>query len=110
MELPEEIRDWLNASGGLEQVMKNMPSDEEISEEANIHQALSDPLRLKILHLLSMHCLCVCVIKEAVGIADSKLSYHLSVLKSAGLINGNRRRNWIIYEISARGMECLKLR
>lgn len=45
----------------------------------------------------------LCVIKEVLSIADSKLSYHLSVLKEAGLIVGEAQENWIIYRLTDEG-------
>jgi ArsR family transcriptional regulator len=53
--------------------------------------------------MLSVKPLCVCVIKEVLSIADSKLSYHLSVLKKAGLIVGEAQGNWIIYRLTTEG-------
>lgn len=39
---------------------------------------------MKILHLLRVQPLCVTVIKQWVQMADSKLSYHLNILKETG--------------------------
>jgi ArsR family transcriptional regulator len=53
--------------------------------------------------------LCVCVIKSVVQIADSKLSYHLNILKEQDFISGEQQGNWIIYSITDRGrlaLEC----
>jgi len=58
---------------------------------------------MKILYLLTSQPLCVCVIREIIGISDSRLSYHLSALKKAGLIEGEQQGSWIIYRISERG-------
>ncbi len=104
MEIPEEIEDWIESIGGMERIIGNLPDEKSLENRSRTYKALSDPIRLKILHLLSMHPLCVCLIKQAVGISDSKLSYHLSVLKSAELIKGVRKRNWIIYEITEKGL------
>jgi len=48
------------------------------------------------------------VIKAATGIADSRLSYHLQVLKKAGLIEGDQQGNYIIYRITPSGKQILK--
>ena len=103
MGLPEDMQEWVD-EGGMERALSTLPGDDVLIEIGKIHTALSDPIRLKILHLLAHHPLCVCLIKQATGISDSKLSYHLSVLKNAGLIRGKRRRNWIIYEITEKGL------
>lgn len=65
--------------------------------------ALSDLNRMKILYLLTSQPLCVCVIREIIGISDSRLSYHLSALKKAGLIEGEQQGSWIIYRLSEWG-------
>ena len=103
MEIPEDIRKAIEEMGGMEKMLEALPDKSELDERSRLCGALSDPTRLKILHLLAIHPLCVCLIKQAVEISDSKLSYHLSVLKKAGLIEGNRRKNWIIYEITEEG-------
>lgn len=80
-----------------------LPNEEKIEKESTVHYALGNPLRLKILHLLSAQPLCVCLLKEILGATDSALSYHLSILKESGLIEGKREGNWIIYHATERG-------
>ena len=70
---------------------------ERLRSESRRFHTLSDPIRLSILHLLASQPLCVCVIKDVLHVPDSKLSYHLSVLQSTGLIRGERQANWIVY-------------
>ena len=60
------------------------------------------------LHLLAAQPLCVCVIKQCIRIADSKLSYHLSILKETGFIEGQTRKNWIIYRLTDSGRACVE--
>ncbi len=86
----------------------SLPENAVIRHQSGIHHALSDPVRLRILHLVGNQPLCVCVIKACIGIADSKLSYHLAILKRAGLITGAQQGNWIIYSITDEGREHLK--
>ena len=106
MEVPDEMKEWVD-EGGMERALSTLPDDRVLIEIGKIHTALSDPIRLKILHLLSHHPLCVCLMKRALDISDSKLSYHLSVLKEAGLISGERRKNWRIYSITEKGLKYL---
>ncbi len=108
MEVPDELKEWID-EGGMERALSTLPGDDVLIEIGKIHTALSDPLRLKILHLLSHHPLCVCLMKKALDISDSKLSYHLSVLKEAGLITGERKKNWRIYSITEKGMKYLRM-
>jgi DNA-binding transcriptional ArsR family regulator len=107
MDIPCELDEWLKESGGMEGIKEMLPKDEALERKSRIYGALSDPIRLKILHLLAIHPLCVCLIKEVIDMADSKLSYHLSVLKGAGMIEGERRGKWILYRITEEGRKCL---
>jgi ArsR family transcriptional regulator len=61
--------------------------------------ALSDPWRLKILEELRGRERCVCELSEALGIAQSKLSFHLKTLRSAGLIEGRQEGRWMYYRL-----------
>jgi ArsR family transcriptional regulator, arsenate/arsenite/antimonite-responsive transcriptional repressor len=108
MELPEQIREELERLGGFEALAKTIPSKEELVDEGKTHHALSDPLRLTILYLIKDQPLCVCVIKKFTNLAGSKLSYHLSMLKESGLIEGEYHGNWIIYQITVRGSRALQ--
>lgn len=108
MAIPREIREQLCACGGVDGLQQQIPSDEDLALLARSHHALSDPVRLKILYALQTQPLCVCVIKEIVSIADSRLSYHLNVLKTAGLIVGVQQGNWIIYSITDLGRAGLR--
>lgn len=63
--------------------------------------ALADPARLRILAVLADAGRCVCDIRSAVPIAANLLSYHLRVLREAGLIEGSRRGRWIDYHLAA---------
>jgi ArsR family transcriptional regulator, arsenate/arsenite/antimonite-responsive transcriptional repressor len=35
--------------------------------------------------------------------ADSKISYYLNIMKETGLIEGQTKKNWIIYRLTAEG-------
>lgn len=63
--------------------------------------ALSDPARLRILGVLADAGRCVCDIRSEVPIAANLLSYHLRVLREAGLIEARRRGRWIDYRLAA---------
>ena len=105
--LPAEVDDQLALIGGIAGLMGRLPGAEALAESSLVHHALSEPLRLKIVHALAVQPLCVCVIKEIVGIADSKLSYHLNQLKKADLIVGEQQGSWIIYHLTPLGERCV---
>ena len=102
-EIPGIIQCDLDEVGGVKGLNERLPSKKNIEKISATHHALSDPVRITILYLLAIQPLCVCVIKACIGIADSKLSYHLTVLKKAELIEGNQQGNWIIYRLTDKG-------
>ncbi|MGA1872489.1 MAG: ArsR/SmtB family transcription factor [Thermoplasmatota archaeon] len=97
MEIPDPIKEDIDNLGGLEGIAGRIPDPSEIERLSRIYRSLADPLRLQIAHILDVQPLCVCCIKELIQISDSKLSYHLSQLRDAGLIEGRQEKNWIIY-------------
>lgn len=101
--IPEPIRAQCERKGGMKGIKARLLPDKEIKRRSRQCQALSDYQRLKILLILVEQPLCVCLIKEFVRVADSKLSYHLAVLKKAGLIRSNKQGSWIIYESTQKG-------
>lgn len=62
--------------------------------------ALSDPTRLEIAVLLSHGERCVCELQDALAAAQSRLSFHLGVLKAAGLVSDRREGRWIYYSLN----------
>jgi ArsR family transcriptional regulator, arsenate/arsenite/antimonite-responsive transcriptional repressor len=62
--------------------------------------ALSEPLRVKILEMLRAQELCVCDLGDRLGIAQSKLSFHLKTLKDANLVKARQDRKWIYYRLN----------
>ena len=68
-------------------------------ELLNIFKAFSDETRLRILKLLENGELCVCDIVAAMDMSQPKVSFHLGVLKEAGLIKDRKQGKWIHYSI-----------
>jgi ArsR family transcriptional regulator len=106
--LPDPILDELNKQGGMEGLLMRIPEASALHSASRLHQALADPIRLTVMYSLLSQPLCVCVIKEVVRIADSKLSYHLGILREQDFIAGEQQGNWIIYSITDRGRRALK--
>ena len=63
-------------------------------------KALSDPNRVKIMKMLQSRPLCVCEIKEALGIAQSTASKHLKLLEDADLVRGFKDGLWVNYSLA----------
>ena len=64
-----------------------------------VFKALSDETRLRILKLLEGGELCVCHVVVAFGMSQSKVSFHLGVLKAAGFLKDRKEGKWMYYKI-----------
>ena len=66
---------------------------------ARLFQALSDETRLEIISLLVDGERCVCDLTDTLDAAQSRLSFHLRVLKDAGLVTDRRDGRWSYYKL-----------
>lgn len=66
---------------------------------AQLFHALSDETRLAVLEMLRGGERCVCELQDALGAAQSRLSFHLGVLKKAGLVADRREGRWAYYSL-----------
>lgn len=64
-----------------------------------IFHALSDETRLEIIALLQKGECCVCELTDALDAAQSRLSFHLRVLKDAGIVRDRKDGRWVYYEL-----------
>jgi ArsR family transcriptional regulator, arsenate/arsenite/antimonite-responsive transcriptional repressor len=67
---------------------------------ARLFHALSDETRLSILKRLRHGERCVCELTDALDAAQSRLSFHLRVLKEAGLVIDRREGRWMYYTLN----------
>jgi ArsR family transcriptional regulator, arsenate/arsenite/antimonite-responsive transcriptional repressor len=66
---------------------------------ARLFHALSDETRLSIMERLRRGERCVCELTDALDAAQSRLSFHLRVLKEAGLVADRREGRWMYYTV-----------
>jgi ArsR family transcriptional regulator len=64
-----------------------------------LFHALSDETRLGILDMLRDGERCVCDLQAELDAAQSRLSFHLRVLKEAGLVSDRKEGRWSYYSI-----------
>lgn len=62
--------------------------------------ALSDPLRMDVINRLKEQEMCVCDLCNELDVSQSKLSFHLRVLKEASLVRARPQGRWTYYSLN----------
>jgi ArsR family transcriptional regulator len=70
-----------------------------LADRAQLFHALSDETRLAILEMLRAGERCVCDLQDALDAAQSRLSFHLKVLKDAGWVRDRKEGRWSYYTL-----------
>ena len=86
-------------------------------ELAPLFKAIADPVRLRLLSMIACHDggeSCVCDLLDAFDMTAPSVSYHLKILREAGLVTSERRGTWVYYravpEVMARMSAVLEPR
>jgi ArsR family transcriptional regulator, arsenate/arsenite/antimonite-responsive transcriptional repressor len=95
-----EIESIADAAGGTSARRADVP--------VSLLAAVADPIRWTVLERLATQPSCVCNLQEHVPIAASLLSYHLKVLREAGLVTTRRRGRWIDYALADGALDRLR--
>lgn len=74
----------------------------EMDESLSVLAAMADPVRWTVLATLAEGPRCVCSLQDVVPIAGNLLSYHLKILREAGLVTATRRGRWVDYALAER--------
>ena len=64
-------------------------------EYVNVFKALSDPNRIRIMKMLVDRELCMCEVREMLGLSNSTVSKHLTILRDAGLLLDSKDGRWV---------------
>jgi ArsR family transcriptional regulator len=73
----------------------------DVSRATQLFHALSDETRLAVVEMLHDGERCVCDLQDALDVAQSRLSFHLKVLKDAGLVTDRKEGRWVHYALSS---------
>lgn len=77
---------------------------------AQMFKAIGDPVRLRLLSLIASHSggeACVCDISSPFELSQPTISHHLKVLRSAGILDSERRGSWVYYRIIPAALQRL---
>ncbi|MFD9701511.1 ArsR/SmtB family transcription factor [Lentzea sp. NPDC059081] len=76
---------------------------ERAADVAKMFKAMGDPIRLRLLSLIAAssatpegEC-CVCDLTDSFELTGPTISYHLKILREAGLVESDRRGTWVYY-------------
>jgi ArsR family transcriptional regulator len=78
-------------------------SPADADELAALFKAAADPMRLRLLSLIACHDggeSCVCDLLGEFDVTAPSVSYHLRLLREAGLISAERRGTWVYYRVN----------
>ncbi|HXF93932.1 MAG TPA: metalloregulator ArsR/SmtB family transcription factor [Nitrospiraceae bacterium] len=78
---------------------------QDVTRAARLFHALADETRLQIVEFLSRGEQCVCDLTDALETGQSRLSFHLKILKEAGLIRDRREGRWNYYSLAPEAFE-----
>lgn len=85
-----------------------MVESNRVEVSTGLLSAVADPIRWQLIGQLSADdTRCVCQFRTEPEIPANLLSYHLKVLREAGLIAGTRRGRWIDYRLTDDALDRL---
>lgn len=76
---------------------KQMPSEDELYDLAELFKVFGDSTRIKILFALFEQEMCVCEIADTLEMTQSAISHQLKILKQSKLVGNRREGKQIIY-------------
>lgn len=71
----------------------------DLTRAARLFHALSDETRLAVIEMLRDGERCVCDLQAALDAAQSRLSFHLKVLKDVGVVTDRKQGRWVHYAL-----------
>jgi ArsR family transcriptional regulator len=84
------------------------PPVTDLRKLARLFHALSDETRLCLLAMLREGERCVCDLTGALQSGQSRLSFHLKILKDAGLVQDRREGRWSFYSLVPDALQGLE--
>ncbi|HLA18767.1 MAG TPA: metalloregulator ArsR/SmtB family transcription factor [Dehalococcoidia bacterium] len=80
--------------------------DGRLADAATLFKALSDKTRLRIVQTIarSQEAVCECEIVPMFGLSQSTISYHLKVLREAGIVECEKRGLWGYCRVNPRSL------
>lgn len=84
-------------------------SERDAADLAPVFAALGDPVRLRLLSIVSSHgAVCSCHLEEPLSKSQPTISHHTKVLAEAGLIVGEKRGKWTWWRVAPERLATLQ--
>ena len=80
--------------------VESLTSNGTAIDAVTLLSTLADPIRWTVLHRLAAGEACVCELQKFAPVPGNLLSYHLKVLREAGLVSVTRRGRWMDYRLA----------
>ena len=81
----------------LSRIRSEMPTDELLSDLADLYKIFGDSTRIKIMYSLYEEEMCVCDIADTLNMTQSAISHQLKILKQSKLVGNRREGKSVIY-------------
>ena len=88
-------------------VKKKVPPMEEYVSMANLFKMFGDPSRMRLLHALSMHEMCVCDLAVLLGVTKSAVSHQLKSLRLLNLVKYRKEGQVAFYSLADDHVEAI---
>ena len=96
--------DQIRPSASAQVIQNTLSTD----QSRQLLKALADPIRLDVIHALAEGERCVCDLTSALDLSQSKLSFHLKVLREAGLLTDRQSGRWVYYRLQPDALAALE--
>lgn len=101
MSSEKELCDYLHVHSEIvEDVNRQMPSEEVLFDLSELFKVFGDSTRIRILYCLFVSEMCVCDIATLLNMTQSAISHQLSVLKRNKLVKSRRDGKTIFYSLA----------
>ena len=74
-----------------------------------ICRVLGDPIRWRIIRLVSHDALCVCELAEILSMPQSTVSSHVQIIRRAGLLESEKCEKWTYFRVEAKLLTLLRV-
>ncbi len=78
-----------------------------MSDLAAIFKIMGEPVRITILHALSINALCVCDLAELLNMSHSAVSHQLRILRTARMVRFEKEGRKAIYSLDDKHVETI---